>query len=321
MLWFLWQPMEVREGVFETQPVEDLCVKCGTAVSSFPLDDKDSIIERARTDRSFRAQLVLISEVWAGDRQKSFRPSLVRIRKTLGLKIRMELGVVDLEEFLIQLKQPASTSVDPSHTIDYLNEEWQEKTGVLVKLDTLPPGVVHRVAETYQTTETDYVELMLTEAEQCRDEQCEDQNSVERCRPCIQQSSRFEKFDVFKTLRIPVVLSSQTSIELSANLVWTRGALEVHSLVLHLVEIWVFAKLWLLNIAFDAGQLLSAFSQDMWQFTAAQKFESRPKRLRADQVEHVPTWGDYVKKVSNESFMLAFSQLSWLELLDSRSAG
>ena len=73
--WYLTSPVQVNKGEWKKEPVDDLCFKCGVAVASFPMDTKSTVLEKARTNRVFRAELVLLSEVATGRRDKTFDSS------------------------------------------------------------------------------------------------------------------------------------------------------------------------------------------------------------------------------------------------------
>jgi hypothetical protein len=165
--------VEVERGVYENQALEDLCAKCGAAVRSFPLQTKEEIIEMAK-DRMFRAQLVLLGEVSCGERPKGFRPGIVRIRRSLGLKFYSTVAVVDIGEFLIHMKMPVSFDLNKApklQTVEFVDEECENRVGVIVKPDSLPVGVSFRLAEMYNTSESEIMELMMTDQEHIRDGQ------------------------------------------------------------------------------------------------------------------------------------------------------
>jgi hypothetical protein len=88
-------------------------------------DHKEDLIQAARTDRAFRAQIVLLGEIGEGSRQKSFLPSVVRSRRTTGLKYSISVGVVDADEFLDKMAMPPPTDEKQAkfRMIKYLNQE------------------------------------------------------------------------------------------------------------------------------------------------------------------------------------------------------
>ncbi len=98
--WFLWVPVVTGKDTVEHQPVEDLCFKCGTALKSYPLVAKQELIDRCRTCRQTRAEIMILGEVASGSRQKAFRPSIVHIRRSVGLRFSSKVRSATTESFV-----------------------------------------------------------------------------------------------------------------------------------------------------------------------------------------------------------------------------
>jgi hypothetical protein len=142
-------------------------------------------------------ELLIISEVQSGDRLSSFRPCIVNVKQSSGLRFSTKVAVVDEDEFhkhLLMLPgavlpaMPKKEQHETLNVIQYTNEELKVVRAVVTQLDGLPPTVKHKVAEMWHATSTEMVELILQKENNLRAGQGQDffqfaGNSLLDCRP------------------------------------------------------------------------------------------------------------------------------------------
>jgi hypothetical protein len=139
-------------------------------VASFPLEQKAAIIEKARVDRGFGGELIVMTEIQRGDRQVPFRPSIVSVKQSAGIRYAVKVALVSVAEFTKKASVPPHLeSKKPEHTIFQIeNDELEQVEVIAMTLESVPEGVHYIEAERFRTTETEMLEWIMQESQQVR---------------------------------------------------------------------------------------------------------------------------------------------------------
>lgn len=172
--WFKWDYVQTATDKCDTNPLEELCLKCGTAVDAYPGQDRQALLQRAVRDRRFRGELLIMSEIQGGLRARDFRPSIVHLRHHMGIRLEARVAIVEVDVFAAKCGMPPGPAVSTAaanQVIDFITEEGVECRGVVVALANLPEEIPYREASMYYQAETMMAALVLRDANQLRQEQ------------------------------------------------------------------------------------------------------------------------------------------------------
>jgi hypothetical protein len=165
--WFAWKLVPVSKDTKDKQPLGDLCLPCGTFVESHPEVPKPELVERAKSDRRFRAELMLIGDLLQhGDMRKPFRPALVQLNHTIGMKISRRVAIVNVEDFMAHEQlgmNPEKLGITAmlSRSFSYQDDDGKDKRGIAMNLKDLPSDLPHSIGEMYTRTESFMAEIAL----------------------------------------------------------------------------------------------------------------------------------------------------------------
>ena len=149
-----------------TQPVEDFCWNCGTAVAAFPPDtDKQQLITEAKADERKMAVLKNLSEVVAGRIPTNFSQDLVVTEHILGQKIDYTVLAVDNDDFVNHFGvHPDKT---PGQTLEKRPISWYDRNAnphrgvVFSDAAQIPPTLKTFPVELFHIVQTKLVEYHL----------------------------------------------------------------------------------------------------------------------------------------------------------------
>lgn len=172
--WFTWKSVQCATGDWSRQALESLCLKCGRALDTFPGQQRTDLVAKAKSDRNFRADLMLMSEIQAGDRQRELRPSIVRVLHTMGFRVENTVALVDTEVFSARLGIPPGslgTTAAVGQVTSYINEEGSEVHAIVMSTRDVPPDLPHWRASSFYETSSQMVEMVMTQDQQLRESQ------------------------------------------------------------------------------------------------------------------------------------------------------
>lgn len=175
--WFAFESMETTAGTWEDIPIGEVCDCCGICCSTWPQHELAEIIALCRSDRKFKGEFIVASEVQQGTREKSFNPRLVNIRNIVGLTFELKVAVVSVDKFTAKFGMPPTslkTEAMPVQVHRYMNQDLELEEGVVMKLSNIPPDLDHQVATMYSRTESECVEVVLHESKHIREQQGQD---------------------------------------------------------------------------------------------------------------------------------------------------
>ncbi len=126
---------------------------------------------RSSTDRAFRAEIVLMGEIWSGKCTKGFRSSLVRMHHTLGMRVEVQVALVDEHVFNARMGMPPDSigsTAAMTKLFELTDEEGQDIKAIAMSFRNLPKDLPHRIGIMYSSTETLMAEIVLAECDQLR---------------------------------------------------------------------------------------------------------------------------------------------------------
>ena len=129
-----------KPGTVVEEPVGDLCWLCGCTCEVWPLEEAKQVLERRSSDPAFRAQWTAVRAGVEKAVQRESRAQDVWSTKSLATRIICKAALVTEDAFAQFFKMPAG-SVPGVRLVSYTGPENQTLSGVLLDLQSLPPGV------------------------------------------------------------------------------------------------------------------------------------------------------------------------------------
>ena len=168
----------VSERKYETIPLKDLCFKCGEVVHSFVKEDPEDIVKRARVERAFRAEILLMGEMTDGKFPKTWRGQIVRTSHAQETSTYFEVAVVAADAFKAHFGIGADNVPGKKTTehglVEFLDRNGEAKQGVIMKLENIPPELPYEILRFARRAETTFLELHMADQSQVRPQQGKD---------------------------------------------------------------------------------------------------------------------------------------------------
>ena len=136
------------------QPDLELCEKCGLGVESHITDpasrvqQRKDIISKCHKDRAFKGAFLLSSEFISDpDKRRDWSSESAVTQTVTGSRMEFPVAFVEERIFIVRLGMEPAAAGYP--TITLVNENFDEVTGVVCRLENIPDDVPHRRLITY----------------------------------------------------------------------------------------------------------------------------------------------------------------------------
>ena len=136
------------------QPDLELCEKCGLGVESHITDPasrvqrRKDIIGKCHKDRAFKGAFLLSSEFISDpDKRRDWSSESAVTQTVTGSRMEFPVAFVEERIFIVRLGMEPAAAGYP--TITLVNENFDEVTGVVCRLENIPDDVPHRRLITY----------------------------------------------------------------------------------------------------------------------------------------------------------------------------
>lgn len=177
--WHTTSVVQSNHDKWELAPKDGLCKKCGKVIFSFTgEDDKSKLVARARKDRAWKAEVILMGEIWSGKQSPSWQSESVRVMHATGFESKAEVAMVTTEDFaahmgtdLAHISEELRKKKGPAgRVVDFLNHKGWPSKGVIMGNDSSlkDSGIKHEIHTQFNRTESQWLEYQMLPADKVR---------------------------------------------------------------------------------------------------------------------------------------------------------